>query len=62
MVSSQFSAAMHRADTARRTPPYADERSGDDSGGSVIAAWAVFLVLFLVLLAAAVIDNTLSVG
>jgi hypothetical protein len=62
MGISRFVAGLRRAGPPRYIPPHAEERPGDDPGGSVIAAWAVFLALFLVLLAATVIDGMVHVG
>jgi len=69
MNVSRIVTALRRADPSRHAPAppscvsaRADERPGDDPGGGVIAAWAVFLVLFLLLLAATVIDGSVRVG
>jgi hypothetical protein len=60
---AQFREAIAMEDSRFLTAPRRDdERPGADPGGGVIAAWAVFLVLFLLLLAAAVIDATVRVG
>jgi hypothetical protein len=62
MELSRIVTALRRAGPSRRPPAYvparADERPGDDPGGSVIAARAVLLLL----LAATVIDGTVRVG
>jgi hypothetical protein len=62
MDVSRIVTALRRADPSRRPPARSDEWPGADPGGSVIAAWAVLLVLFLLLLAATVIDGTVRVG
>jgi hypothetical protein len=63
MRLARFIAASRRpSDPPFSVAPPADERPRRDSAGGVIAAWTVFLVLFVLLLAATVLDATVRVG
>lgn len=62
METSSFLAGGRHGGPARYVSPHAEEQPGADPGGSVIAAWAVFLALYLVLLGAAVVDRAVCVG
>jgi hypothetical protein len=52
-------ARLRRAEVPRAEEAPLDAAAGE---GSVIAAWAVFILLFLALLAATVLDNAVRIG